>query len=135
MSELTLLAQETGVDERTLRRAINLGSVRAQRPTPHTLSLSLAERRYVRRAWPLIARLRGALRTERNLRLAVLFGSAARGTDRPSSDVDILVQLQDPRLERVLDLSAKLSAATGRRVDLVRLEDARGSTGVSRRDS
>jgi hypothetical protein len=31
---------------------------------------------------------------------------------------------RDPRLERIVELSAKLTAATGRRVDVVRLEDA-----------
>ncbi len=36
----------------------------------------------------------------------------------------MLVSLRDPDLERIVDLSAKLTAATGRRVDVVRLEDA-----------
>jgi hypothetical protein len=35
-----------------------------------------------------------------------------------------LVALRDPQLERIVELSAKLTAATGRRVDLVRLADA-----------
>jgi len=54
----------------------------------------------------------------------LLFGSAARGTDTPESDIDVLVGLRDPSLERVIELSAKLTGATGRRVDVVRLEDA-----------
>jgi len=36
----------------------------------------------------------------------------------------VLVALRDERLERVVELSAKLTDATGRRVDVVRLEDA-----------
>lgn len=124
MTGLALLAEEVGVNERTLRRAVNQGTLRAVRPTPRTLELSLPERRYVRRSWSLLSALRAALRTEHNVRLALLFGSAATGADTPASDVDVLVELQDPSLERVVDLSAKLTAAAGRPVDVVRLLDA-----------
>jgi predicted nucleotidyltransferase len=124
MTRLALIADDVKVNERTLRRAINEGSLRATRPSPRTLRLSLAERRYVRRAWPLISALRRSLRTERNVRFALLFGSAARGTDTALSDIDALVVMRDASLDRVVDLEAKLSAATGRRVDIVRLEDA-----------
>ena len=86
--------------------------------------MSLSEREYVRRSWKLLSALKGALRTEQNVRLALLFGSVARGTAVPGSDVDVLVALRDPDLERVVELGAKLSAATGRRVDVIRLEDA-----------
>jgi len=124
MTELGVLADELGVNERTLRRAIGQGTMRATRPTPRTLELPLAERRYLRRAWPLLATLRGRLRTEQNVRFALLFGSAATGSDTPASDVDVLVDLRDSSLERVVDLSAKLTADIGRQVDLVRLADA-----------
>lgn len=53
-----------------------------------------------------------------------MFGSTARGTDTPDSDVDLLVDLRDPTLERVVDLSAKLTAIVGRPVDVVRLQEA-----------
>jgi len=125
MTELALLAREVGVHERTLRRAVTEGSLRAVRPSPRTLHLPLSEREYVRRSWKLLSALRTALRTEHNVRFALLFGSAARGTAVPGSDVDVLVALRDPRLERIVELSAKLTAAAGRRVDVVRLEDAR----------
>jgi predicted nucleotidyltransferase len=124
MTELALLAREVGVHERTLRRAVTDGSLRGVRPTPRTLDISLWEREYVRRSWKLLSTLRTALRTEHNVRFALLFGSAARGTDAPGSDVDVLVSLRDQDLERIVELSAKLTAATGRRVDVVRLEDA-----------
>ena len=124
MTELALLAREVGVNERTLRRAVTQGSLHAVRPTPRTLQMSLSERQYVRRSWKLLSALRTALRTEPNVRFALLFGSAARGTAAPGSDVDVLVALQDPRLERVVELNTKLIAATGRRVDVVRLDDA-----------
>jgi predicted nucleotidyltransferase len=87
--------------------------------------MTLSERQYTRRSWALLSALRTALRTEHNVRFALLFGSAARGTDTPESDVDVLVGLRDQSLERIVELGAKLTAATGRRVDVVRLEDAR----------
>lgn len=124
MTELGLLADAIGINERTLRRAVAEGSIHAIRTSPRKLELSMAERRYVRHAWPLISALRRALRTEHNVRFALLFGSAARGTDTPLSDVDILVSMHDPSLDRVVELEAKLAARTGRRVDVVRLEDA-----------
>jgi predicted nucleotidyltransferase len=124
MTALAILAREVGVHERTLRRAVAEGSLRAARPSPRTLDMSLSEREYVRRAWKLLSALRAALRTEHNVRFALLFGSVARGTSAPGSDVDVLVTLRDGRLERVVELSAKLTDATGRRVDVVRLEDA-----------
>ncbi len=124
MTILGLLAEELGVNERTLRRAVAQGALRAIRPSPRTLELSLAERQYVRGSWPLLATLRSALRTEHNVRFAALFGSAATGADTTTSDVDLLVDLRDPGFERVVDLSTKLAAILGRPVDVVRLEDA-----------
>jgi predicted nucleotidyltransferase len=124
MTELGLLAQQVGVHERTLRRAVNQGSLRARRPSPRTLELPFSERQYVRRSWHLMSALRGALRTEKNVRFALLFGSAARGTDTATSDVDVLVDLRDPRLEQVVDLGERLTAASGRPVEVIRLGDA-----------
>jgi predicted nucleotidyltransferase len=126
MTALEVLADEVGVSERTLRRAVNQGTLHASRPTPRTLDLPLSELRFVRRSWPLLSALREGLRTEHNVRFALLFGSTATGTDKPASDVDVLVELRDPGLERVVDLSTKLSAAAGRPVDVVRLQDAEG---------
>lgn len=124
MTALQLLAGEVGASDRTLRRAINEGALRATRPTPRTLELPLSERQFVRRSWPLLSTLRNVLRTESNVRFAMLFGSTARGQDRATSDLDLLVDMGDSDFERVVDLSEKLSEATGRSVDLVRLDDA-----------
>jgi hypothetical protein len=52
MSELALLAQEVGTGERTSRRAVSEGTLRARRPSPRKLELSLSERDYLRRRWP-----------------------------------------------------------------------------------
>ena len=124
MTELALVASEVGVNERTLRRAVNQGTLRAARLAPRSLRLPLSEQQYVRRSWPLLSTLRTALRTEQNVRFVLLFGSAARGTDSAASDIDLLVDMRDSDVGRVVDLSAKLTTITGRRVDVVRLEDA-----------
>ena len=124
MTELELLARQVGTNERTLRRAVNQGTVRASRPTPRKLDITAAEQDYIRRSWPLVAKLRRALRTERNVRFALLFGSAARGDDDPShSDVDLLVELREPGFEQGADLGTKLEGLLGRRVDVVLIED------------
>jgi len=124
MNGLTSLAEEVGVNERTLRRAVSQGALRGHRPTPRKLELPLSEREYVRRSWGLISTLRAALRTEPNVRFALLFGSAATGADTSASDLDLLVELRDAGLERLVDLAAKLTRLTGRRVDVLALEDA-----------
>jgi predicted nucleotidyltransferase len=126
MTELGLLALDVGVNERTLRRAVHQGTLRGVRPSPRTLILPLSERQFIRRAWGLLSALRQGMRTEQNVRFALLFGSTARGTDIPGSDIDLLVDLRDPALERVVDLSAKLTAIAGRPVDVVRLQDVDG---------
>jgi len=124
MSALADLAHDVGVDERTLRRAVSQGTLRGTRPSPRKLDLPLSERRYVRRSWPLIAALRTALRTEPNVRFALLFGSAATGNDTPESDVDLLISLRDPSFERLVELEARLAERVGRPCDVVLLEDA-----------
>lgn len=48
-----------------------------------------------------------------------LFGSVARGEDRPDSDVDILVELKSPLGLKWFGLEEELSRALGRNVDLV----------------
>lgn len=124
MTPLSLLAEQVGVSERTLRRAVNQGTLRASRRSPRALEIPVSERAYAKRAWPLLSALKGALRTEQGVRLAVLFGSTATGHDTNASDVDLLVELRDESLERIADLAAKLTAAVGRPVQLVRRHDA-----------
>jgi predicted nucleotidyltransferase len=124
MSGLVLLAEQVGVSERTLRRAINEGTLRAKRPTPRKLEVDLAEREYVRRQWSLLSTLRETFRTEPNVRFALLFGSMAAGTDTPESDIDVLVDLRDASFERLVDLGTKLKEILGRHIDLVELHEA-----------
>lgn len=116
-----MLAEELGVSERTLRRGVAAGLIRGRRPSPRRLRLAPGERPYLRRHWGLLAGLREALRTERGVRLAVLFGSAARGDDLPGSDVDILVSAGDADFWWFASLGRRLSGAVGRDVQLVTL--------------
>jgi predicted nucleotidyltransferase len=124
MSALSDLAHGVGVGERTLRRAVSQGTLGGTRPSQRKLDLPLSERRYVRRSWPLIAALRTTLRTEPNVRFALLFGSTATGHDTADSDVDVLVSLRDPSFGRLVELEQRLAERIGRPFDLVSLEDA-----------
>ena len=58
------------------------------------------------------------------IRLAVLFGSMARGEGRPSSDVDIGLILEPYSAEVRFRVDARLGRAAGREVDTVLLDDA-----------
>jgi uncharacterized protein len=49
-----------------------------------------------------------------------LFGSYARDTARPDSDVDLLVELKEPKYLLLLQLSDYLSELLGQKVDLIR---------------
>jgi predicted nucleotidyltransferase len=125
MESLRSLALDLGVPERTLRRAAGEGLVHGERVSPHKFRTSLRERDYLRRHWPLLTRLRALLRTEPNVRLAVLYGSHATGHAGPRSDIDVLVDLRADDIARLADLSGRLSRALGRDVQTVRLADAR----------
>lgn len=101
-----------------------------ERTSPHKFRTSVRERDYLRRAWPLLARLRALLRTEPNVSFAALFGSHATGTAGPGSDVDLVVVLRDGDIARLADLSGRLSRALDRDVQTVRLSDARSAPGL-----
>jgi predicted nucleotidyltransferase len=75
---------------------------------------------------PLIATIRRVLASGPPLRLAVLFGSVARGRSRPSSDLDLAIWPVDSALSLAaeLDLQSALETALARSVDLVRLDSA-----------
>jgi len=118
------LASELETTDRTLRRAVQLGTLRVARPSPRKVVLSIAERAYLRRHWGLLSALREALRTEPAVSMAVLFGSRARGDEHPASDVDLLVALRDGG--GVKGLEARLSRRLGMSVQVVTLEGAEG---------
>jgi predicted nucleotidyltransferase len=71
-----------------------------------------------------IERLRAHFASCPSIRLAVLFGSRASGTPRPSSDYDIGMLPRDPELSLAdeLRLGSALSGLVAHEVDLVRLD-------------
>jgi predicted nucleotidyltransferase len=126
-TSLRSLARHLDVPERTLRRAATEGLIRGRRTSARRYETSLREEVYLRRQWPLLRELRAALRTEPNVRLAVLFGSQATGRGSERSDVDVLVVLSDPSAARVAELAGRLERHVGRDVQVVRLQDAERS--------
>ena len=122
-ADLTALAAELATTDRTLRRAVAQGLLRAERPSPRKLELSVEERVYLRQSWPLLAELRRAFRTEPAVAFAALFGSAARGELRAGSDIDLLVELRTDADKR--ELASRLSDRVGIHVQIVSLADAR----------
>jgi predicted nucleotidyltransferase len=117
-------AEYLGCSERTLRRYINDGLLTGRKAVHAQLELSQVEEHYLRTHWNTLSALRIALRTERDVRLAVLFGSTARGEDHETSDVDLLIahRTEDPRALATLRL--RLRRTLGRPVDVIGLEQA-----------
>jgi predicted nucleotidyltransferase len=105
-----------------LRRAASQGALRASRPGPRRLRLASGEREYLVAHWPILSGLRRTLRTEHGVRLAVLYGSLARGDEDEDSDLDLLVSLSEDHLSAGLELARRLQPVSGRRVDIARLE-------------
>jgi uncharacterized protein len=117
-------ADRIGCSERTLRRYINVGLLHGRRVAGGQLELSHAEEAYLRGHWTLLSKLTAALRTERDVRLAVLFGSTATGEDTPISDVDLLIVHRRPEWRTQAGLRMRLRRALGTPVDVVMLEQA-----------
>jgi predicted nucleotidyltransferase len=124
---LRTLARQLAVPDRTLRRAAAQGLIRGQRLSERRYKTTLREEAYLRSHWELLSGMRTALRTEPNVRLAVLFGSLAKGDGVESSDVDLLVLLRDDGAATVAGLSGRLNARLGRDIQIVRLADAQRS--------
>ncbi|HWY17240.1 MAG TPA: nucleotidyltransferase domain-containing protein [Solirubrobacteraceae bacterium] len=128
---LRRLADEVGVSERTLRRGVGSELIRARRISSHRLVVAEGEAEWVRLHWSLIGRLRGALRTEPNLELVVLFGSVARGDDLAGiSDVDLLVELRRPYPGALEALRGRLNERVRPDVQLVPLKGALRDPGL-----
>ena len=122
MGVIQELAADLDAQERTLRRAASQGALRASRSGPRRLTLVPGEREYLRVHWPLLSSLRRALRTEHGVRLAVLYGSLARGDEDAGSDLDLLISLADDRPSVTCALALRLQRVSGRCVDIARLE-------------
>jgi predicted nucleotidyltransferase len=112
-------------------RAMTDGTVRSERLSPRRQRVSDEERCYLIEHWPLLAKLRLALRTEPNVRLAVLYGSVARGEDTPESDLDLLVSLAEDRPDAGVKLAVRLERALHREVDATEPRARQRSTAVA----
>jgi predicted nucleotidyltransferase len=123
MTDLDELAAEIGVSGRTLRRAAERRTIRSKRRNHLAVSISAVEHEYVRKHWPLLERALQVLRTRPDVRLAVLFGSVARGDAGAASDVDLLVRVRGGWQGRVATALA-FEDALGRPVQLVDLDSA-----------
>ncbi|HEX6268403.1 MAG TPA: nucleotidyltransferase family protein [Burkholderiales bacterium] len=93
---------------RVRRRAAGLRAVAAWAPSSIRDQV-LAKADLIR----TLAKAHGAVSIE-------LFGSAARGKDRPDSDIDVMVEMEEGRsLLDLIGLGDDLEAALGRKVDTV----------------
>jgi predicted nucleotidyltransferase len=121
MNGLREVAATIDADERTLRRAVSRGAVRCRHPTARRLVVPEDEREYLETHWKLLSHLQNLLRTEPKVRLAVLYGSSARGDDTDESDVDVMVALRDEKPGDSVRLASRLQGALGTNVDVASL--------------
>lgn len=63
--------------------------------------------------------VRGELEQRFTVRRLGVFGSWMRGEAGPTSDVDVLVELERPTFDHYMDLKFRLEEILGREVDLV----------------
>jgi predicted nucleotidyltransferase len=124
MSVTLSLADGLHVSDRTLRRAVSRGLLRGVRRSPNKLEISAAERSYAQSRWALLQALVRALRTEPGVQAAVLYGSVAKGFDRPDSDIDLAIELRPGAGTSLPALERRLGRAARRRVHAVRIADA-----------
>lgn len=117
-------AIDLGCSERTLRRYVNDGVLRGRRVASR-LELSSEEESYARSHWTLLKTLKSALRSERNIRLAVLFGSTAAGEDHADSDIDLLIAHRRHEQRALASLKVRLRDAVGKPVHVIGLDQAK----------
>ena len=122
-SVLARSAAEVGCSERTLRRHVSRGLLHGRRIVRGQLDLPHAEGAYLRDHGRCSEALT-ALRTEREVRLAVLFGSTATGEDTPTSDVDLLIVHRRPTWTTQSGPAIRLGRALGTTADVVLPEQA-----------
>jgi predicted nucleotidyltransferase/uncharacterized protein YutE (UPF0331/DUF86 family) len=119
MTDLAAVAATLQVSDRTLRRAAGRGTIRCTRRSERRIELPIREQLYLESHWPLIQALLAGLRTLPTVRLAVLYGSAARGDDTERSDLDLLVRLAEDRLASRAQVVGRLEDVAGRTIQLV----------------
>ena len=115
------LAEQLGTSERTLRRLSEVGMLRARRDWRR---LKPGEGEWLISHWQMVRALREALRTEKGVKSVLIFGSVAKGTDGPDSDLDLAVDMEDDEDLMVRRaLRKRLEAAVGRKIDMFSLRD------------
>lgn len=72
----------------------------------------------------LVERLRQRIASLPEVKLAILFGSNARGTAGPRSDVDLGLVLEPNTQSTRLNIEAELGRAAGRSLDVIYLDKA-----------
>lgn len=117
------LARELGSTDRTIRRVAGGGTIGGRRTRGGHWRFSERDLEWLRSHWALLAQLRSALRVEPSVRAAILFGSTAQGTDLPSSDLDLIVELAGDDPLALGRLRRRLMRKIGRPVDLFLLAD------------
>lgn len=70
--------------------------------------MAVEEGEYLRKQWPLLSDIAQVRRSERNVRMAVVFGSVARGDTHAESDLDVMVSVAQERQLYLLRLAARL---------------------------
>jgi predicted nucleotidyltransferase len=55
-----------------------------------------------------LEKLRGVFETEPSVAKVILYGSRAKGTYRPGSDIDLTLKGQSLTMDRLMDLSSKI---------------------------
>lgn len=121
MATIHELAADLAAEAGTLRQAAFQGTLRVSGNRSRDVQVAPGEREYLRAHWPLLCELREALLPEHDVRLAVLYGSLARGDEDASSDLDLLVSLTDDHPSAGFELARRLKRLSGRGVDIAHL--------------
>lgn len=121
MATIQELAADLTVEAGTLRQAASRGTLHVSGDKSRDVQVAPGEREYLHAHWLLLCELREALLPEHGVRLAVLYGSLARGDEDAGSDLDLLVSLTDDRPSAGFELAARLKGVSGRRVDIAHL--------------
>ncbi|MCB0830871.1 MAG: nucleotidyltransferase domain-containing protein [Solirubrobacterales bacterium] len=117
------VARNLGIPDRSMRRAIDTGMIRGRRASERKFLVPVGEEVYLREHWKTLSRIRQVLRTEPNVRLAVLYGSVARGTEGPASDIDLMVTTAESSPETLGALTSRLGHKLNSEVQVVFHED------------
>lgn len=110
------LEQKLGVEARTLSALTEMGTIRGVGGDWHKLRKGEAE--WLIKHWGLVKSLQEALKTERLVKVAFIFGSYAKGSEREDSDLDLLVDMENETFTTQSGLHNRLEKKIGRKVDL-----------------